>query len=73
VLCAASVLMLLLSVFLQRGVYTALGAIGVASYLGYLAFGVTVMYPGYMYYRHQADLQVWLEHRLSPSISRLRP
>ena len=52
-LCAASVVMLLLSVFLQRGVYTGLGAIGVASYLGYSAFGVTVMYPGYMYYRHR--------------------
>jgi hypothetical protein len=88
-LCAASVAMLLLSVFLRRGVYTVFGAIGVASYLGYLAFdifddvllfsfaltavGVTIMYLGYMYYRHQADLQVWLERRLPPSISRLRP
>jgi hypothetical protein len=88
VLCAASVAMLLLSVFLRRGVYTVFGAIGVAAYLGYLAFdlfddalvfsfaltavGITVIYLGYMYYRHQADLQVWLERRLPPSISRLR-
>jgi hypothetical protein len=65
--------MLSLSVFLQRGVYTGLGAIGVASHLGYSAFGVTVMYLGYMYYRHQADLQTWLERILPASISRLRP
>jgi hypothetical protein len=89
VLCVASVMMLLLSVFLRRGVYTVFGGIGVASYLGYLAFdlfddvivfsfaltavGVTVMYLGYIYYRHQADLQAWLERILPPSISRLRP
>jgi hypothetical protein len=89
VLCVASVTMLLLSVFLRRSVYTVFGGIGVASYLGYLAFdifddvivfsfaltavGVTVMYLGYMYYRHQADLQSWLERILPLSISRLRP
>jgi hypothetical protein len=88
-LCTVSVIMLLLSVFLQRSVYTVFGGIGVTSYLAYLAFdifddvlifsfvltavGVLVMYLGYMYYRHQADLQAWLEHKLPQSISRLRP
>lgn len=88
-LCSASVVMLLVSVFLQRSVYTVFGGIGVSSYLGYLAFdifddvlifsfvltavGVLVMYLGYMYYRHHANLQAWLEHNLPQSISRLRP
>ena len=48
-LCAASVLMLILSVFLQCGVYTVFAGIGVASYLGYL------------YYGHHADLQARVE------------
>lgn len=88
-LCAASVAMLLISIFLQRGVYTVFGGIGVTSYLGYLSFdifedvlifsfvlsgiGILIMFLGYLYYKHQGDLQVWLERKLPYALSRLRP
>lgn len=88
-LCAGSVVMLLFSVFLQRTVYTVFGGIGVASYLGYLAFdifddvllfsfaltavGILIMYFGYMYYQHQEDLQDWIDRTLPQSLDRMRP
>jgi hypothetical protein len=88
-LCAVSVIMLLISIFLQRSVYTVFGGIGVASYLGYLSFdifddvlifsfvlsgiGVLIMFLGYLYFKHQRDLQAWLERKLPRTLSRLRP
>ena len=86
---AGGVVILLLSVFLRRTVYTVSGGIGVASYLGYLAFdifddvllfsfalsavGILIMYSGYMYYQHQEDLQDWIEKNLPQSLNRMRP
>jgi hypothetical protein len=88
-LCAVSVALLLVSVFLQRSVYTVFGAVGVASYLGYLSFeifkdtllfsfvlsgiGVLLMTLGYLYFKHERDLQAWIERNLPHAISRLRP
>ena len=72
-LCAVSVAMQLLSIFLRRGVYTVFGAVGVTSCLGCRAFdifdgvlgfsfvltviGVTVMYLSYMYITGTGQIQ----------------
>ena len=88
-LCAVSVVLLLVSVFLQRRSYAVVGGIGVLSYLGYLssevfddvivfsfaltAVGILVMALGYVYFRNERRLEVWLDCQLPGAVKRLRP
>ena len=88
-LCAISVVLLLVSVFLQRRSYAVFGGIGVLTYLGYLssevfddvilfsfaltAVGLLVMALGYVYFRNERRLEMWMDHRLPGAIRRLRP
>ena len=88
-LCAISLLLLLISVFLQRRSYAVFGGIGVLSYLGYLSsevfddvilfsfaltlVGVLVMAVGYAYFRNVRRLELWMDRALPDALKRLRP
>ena len=88
-LCAISVVLLLVSVFLQRRSYAVFGGIGVLSYLTYLssevfddviffsfaltAVGLLVVALGYVYFRNERRLAMWMDRRLPGAVRRLRP
>ncbi len=88
-LCAISVALLLFSVFLQRRAYAVFGCVGVASYLGYLSsivfkdtilfsfaltgIGILIMVLGYVYFKHERGLQIWMERNLPHAIRQLIP
>ena len=89
ILCAVSVVLLLLSIFLQRRVYAVFGGLGVASYLGYLSsevfedtilfsfaltgIGIIIMVSGYAYFKHESTLRTWMNHKLPAALRHLRP
>lgn len=89
ILCAFSVVLLLFSIFLQRRAYAVFGGLGVSSYLGYLSsevfedailfsfaltgIGILVMVLGYVYFKHERWLHMWMERHLPYAIRRLRP
>ena len=78
-----------LAVFLSRRVYAVFGAMGVASYLGYLAYrvfkdsllfpfaltlvGVAVVGAGILYQRHSGRIAAALECALPLGLRSLRP
>lgn len=88
-LCAISLALLLLSIFLQRRAYAVFGAIGVASYLGYLSnevfkdailfsfaltgIGILIMVIGYYYFKHEQGIETWVESKLPDPVKQLRP
>ena len=88
-LCAISFVLLLVSVFLQRRSYAVFGGIGVLTYLAYLssevfddvilfsfaltAVGLLVISLGYVYFRSERRLAMWMDHRLPGAVRRLRP
>ncbi len=87
--CLINVGLLALGVFLQRRAYAAFGAIGVTSYLGYLAHRVfqdSLLYPfalsligllilgvGILYYRKQDGIAAALSRHLPAGLQTLRP
>jgi hypothetical protein len=89
VLCALSIAMVLVSVFVRRRVHALFGAIGVGAYLVYLssvvftdvlvfsfalaAIGIAIMLLGLVYHRTLPRLQDWLARHLPAGLQRLRP
>ena len=87
--CALNVLVLLLSIFLQRRVSAVFGALGVASYLGHLSYrvfrdsllfpfalsliGVAVIGLGLLYFKRRQALETWIATALPPALLALRP
>ena len=88
-LCAISIALLLVSVFLQRRSYAVFGGVGVLSYLGYLSsdvfddvivfsfaltvIGILVMALGYAYFRNDRRIEMWMDRALPEALKRLRP
>lgn len=78
-----------LSVFLNRRVYAVFGALGIATYLGYLSYevfqdvilfsfalsaiGLGVIALGLLLHRNYAKLAAWLDATMPPSLRWLRP
>jgi hypothetical protein len=89
VFCLINVVLLAVSVFLQRRAYAVFGAIGVTGYLGHLAgevFRDSLLYPfalslvgllilgaGLLYFRHQERIGTALSRSLPECLKRLRP
>jgi hypothetical protein len=87
--CALNVLLLLLSIFLQRRAYAVFGALGIASYLGHLSYrvfkdsllfpfalsliGVAIIAAGLLYFRRRTAIDAWIERSLPPGLRALRP
>lgn len=87
--CALNVLLLLLSIFLQRRAYAVFGALGIASYLGHLSYrvfkdsllfpfalsliGVAIIGAGLLYFRRRTAIDAWIERSLPPGLRALRP
>jgi len=87
--CLINVVLLALSLFLQRRAYMIFGTLGVAAYLGHLAsevfkdsllfpfalslIGVAVIASGLLYYRHRHAIERWLTERLPGQVLALRP
>jgi hypothetical protein len=84
-----SLLLVLLSIFLERRVFIVYGALGVAGYLGFLAFdvfadsllfpivlsliGLLVIAGGIVYQRKSSQLSEFFDRRLPEQVRRLRP
>ena len=89
VYCALNVALIFFAVFLNRRIYAVLGAIGVAVYLGYLAFdlfkdvlalsfvvsliGLGVIFAGIVYQRKRDKISAWMDAMMPPALRALRP
>lgn len=87
--CAVNVLLLFLSVFLMRRAYAVFGALGLAIYLGDLAYrvfknsllfpialslvGIAVIGLGLLYFRHRQAVAEALQRALPSGLQALRP
>jgi hypothetical protein len=87
--CALNVALIFFAVFLNRRIYAVLGTIGVAVYLGYLAFdlfkdvlalsfvvsliGLGVIFVGIVYQRKREKISASMDAMLPPALRALRP
>ncbi len=87
--CLINIVLVLLSVFLQRRAYAVFGALGISFYLGHLAdrifknsllfpfalsfIGLLIIAAGLLYYRHRARITEWVDCSLPDALKRLRP
>jgi hypothetical protein len=87
--CLINVGMIGLSVFLNRRVYAVFGALGVATYLGYLSYnvfndvilfsfalsgiGLAVIGLGLLFHRNREKIAAALDENLPAALARLRP
>lgn len=87
--CAINIVLLFVSVFLQRRVYAVFGAIGVTVYLGHLAevvfkdsltfsfalsaIGILVIACGLTCHKHRQAIAAWFDAALPEALKRLRP
>lgn len=87
--CALNVALIFFAVFLNRRIYAVLGTIGVAVYLGYLAFdlfkdvlalsfvvsliGLGVIFVGIAYQRKRDKISAWMDAMMPPVLRALRP
>lgn len=87
--CALNVGLLFFSVYIGRRVYAVFGTIGIATYLGHLAYevfkdalgftfaltliGIGVIWLGLVYHRRQTDMARWFDRNLPQVFRALRP
>jgi hypothetical protein len=87
--CLINIVLVFLSIFLMRRVYSVFGALGVCFYLGHLAnqvfkdsllfpfalsaIGVLIMAAGLWLHRHRPALSRWMAQGLPAGLRRLRP
>ncbi len=87
--CILNVVLIGFAIFLDRRIYAVLGMIGVAMYLGYLAFdvfkdvlafsfvvsliGLGVIFAGIFYQRRREKISAWIDAMLPPALRTLRP
>jgi hypothetical protein len=87
--CLINIGLIGLGVFLGRRVYAVFGALGIATYLGYLAYdvfqdvilfsfalsaiGLAVIAVGLFLHKHRQKITAWMEQRLPAGLKKLRP
>jgi hypothetical protein len=87
--CVLNIALIFFALFLDRRIYAVLGTIGVAMYLGYLAFdvfkdvlalsfvvsliGLGVIFVGIFYQRRREKISAWMDAMLPPTLRALRP
>jgi hypothetical protein len=87
--CAINVALIVFAIFVDRRIYAVLGAVGVAGYLGHLAFdlfdnvlvftfalsaiGLAIIFAGIWLQRHMAAISAAINAAMPPALRALRP